>query len=117
MFHLRQFLNRATALVRRHNELLGRNPLPELTGKAQLMLPPVDFSIVHEVSMGDTIIRNKRKIFVETRDANMKLLNAALASGRNCLLCPTPSATHSFIGRPFPDGSHSTAPGRPIALA
>jgi hypothetical protein len=81
MFHLRQFLNRATALVRRHNELLGgRNPLPELTGKAQLMLPPVDFSVVHEMSMGDTIIRNKRKIFVETRDANMKLLNAALAT-------------------------------------
>ena len=79
LFHLRQFLNRATALVRRHEELRGRNPMNELTAKTQLMLPPVDFSAVHELSMGDTIIRNKRKIFVETRDANMKLLNAALA--------------------------------------
>jgi hypothetical protein len=59
---------------------LGRNPMSELTAKTQLMLPPVDFSAVHELSLGDTIIRNKRKIFVETRDANMKLLNAALAT-------------------------------------
>ncbi|MGB7156902.1 MAG: DUF3524 domain-containing protein [Tepidisphaeraceae bacterium] len=80
LFHLRLFLNRASTLVRRHDELSGRNPMPELTGKTQLMLPPVDFSAVHELSLGDTIIRNKRRIFVETRDANMKLLNAALAT-------------------------------------
>lgn len=80
MYHLRLFLNRATALVRRHEEHLGRNPMNELTAKAQLMAPPVDFSVIHELSMGDTIIRNKRKIFVETRDANLKLLNAALAT-------------------------------------
>ncbi|HEV2293794.1 MAG TPA: DUF3524 domain-containing protein [Tepidisphaeraceae bacterium] len=80
MYHLRQFLSRATALVLRHDELLGRNPMNELAARAQLMLPPVDFSVVHELSLGDTIIRNKRKIFVETRDAHMKLLNAALAT-------------------------------------
>ncbi len=54
--------------------------MPDLTSKSQLMLPPVDFSAVHALSLGDTIIRNPRKIFVETRDANMKLLNAALAT-------------------------------------
>ncbi len=80
LFHLRQFLNRATTLVHRHEALLGRNPMAQLASKTQLMLPPVDFSAVHELTMGDTIIRNKRKMFVETRDANMKLLNAALST-------------------------------------
>src|SRR5438045_1095787 len=34
LFHLRDFLARASALVARHQELQGRNPMHELTAKA-----------------------------------------------------------------------------------
>jgi hypothetical protein len=54
--------------------------MPDLTGKAQLMPPPVDFNPIHETLMQGQIHRKKRAIFVDTRDANVKLLNAALAT-------------------------------------
>ena len=80
MFHLRDFLQRASALVARHPELSGRNPMPELTAKAHLMRPAVDFSPIQETLMQGEVPRKKRGIFVETRDANVRLLNAALAT-------------------------------------
>jgi hypothetical protein len=80
LFHLRDFLNKATGLVRRHPELSSRNPIPELTAKAQLMLPPVDFSLVHQINEQHPQTRRKRAIFVDTRDANVKSLNAGLGT-------------------------------------
>ena len=81
LYHLRDFLSRASAFVARHPELSSRNPMPELTGKAHLMRPPVDFTPIQETLMQHgEIARKKRMIFVDTRDANVKLLNAALAT-------------------------------------
>jgi hypothetical protein len=80
LFHLRDFSSKAAALVRRHPELSSRNPMPELTGKSQLMLPPVDFSLVHQINEHHPQQRRKRAIFVDTRDANIKSLNAGLAT-------------------------------------
>ena len=42
------------------------------------MPPPVDLNFVHEFQQTEKIQRNPRTVFVETRDANMPLLNGAL---------------------------------------
>src|SRR3954465_13959319 len=68
LFHLRDFLARASALVQRHPELSAHNPMPGLTAKAQLMLPAVDFTTVHELAESSHIQRQKRWVFLDTRD-------------------------------------------------
>lgn len=78
MYHVRVFLARANALVRRHPELSGMNPIPELTGKATVMVPPVDIPQVREMHEHEKIVRGKRTVFVETRDANNRLLNSVM---------------------------------------
>ena len=80
LYHLRTFLAKATALVRRHPELSGRNPMPELTAKAQLMPPPIDCSVIQELQMQRVVKRERRTIFLETRDADTNLLNRALGT-------------------------------------
>jgi len=79
LFHLRDFFTRAATLVQRHPELSGRNPLPVMTAKAQLIYPPVDFNPINDMLLQGDVKRRKRAIFVDTRDANVKLLNSALA--------------------------------------
>ncbi|MBC8105317.1 MAG: DUF3524 domain-containing protein [Anaerolineae bacterium] len=80
MFHLRSFLAKATALVKRHPELSAQNPMPEIAGKAQLMSPPVDLRHLHEIMQTSQAKREKRTVFVETRDADRDLLNRALST-------------------------------------
>ncbi len=80
LYHLRDFLARASALVAKHPELSGRNPMPDLTAKAHLMRPPVDFAPIQETIANSPVQRKKRGIFVDTRDANVRLLNASLAT-------------------------------------
>ncbi|MCC6239927.1 MAG: DUF3524 domain-containing protein [Phycisphaerales bacterium] len=77
LFHLRDFLHKASALVSRHPELSGRNPMPELIGKAQHMPPPIDWHAVEKADARKQVTRMKRRAFVDTRDANIKLINAA----------------------------------------
>lgn len=77
IYHLQSFLSRATALVRRHPELMARSPMPELTAKAQLMHPPVDLEALHEIAATEQIQRDKRIVFVETRDADLRIVNSA----------------------------------------
>jgi Domain of unknown function (DUF3524) len=79
MYHLRDFFTRAASLVARHPELSSHNPMPEMTHKAQLLPPPVDFNAIHEMTMQGQIARKKRAMFVDTRDANVGVLNSALA--------------------------------------
>ncbi|MEO6435468.1 MAG: DUF3524 domain-containing protein [Tepidisphaeraceae bacterium] len=80
LYHLRDFFTRASTLVQRHPELSSRNPMSVLSAKAQLMAPPVDFNPIHELLLHGPIPRKKRTIFVDTRDANVKLLNAAFST-------------------------------------
>lgn len=78
VYHLRTFLKRATHMVERLPELSGRSPLPDLAGKSQFMPPPMDRSLCDEICQREAIKRNERTIFVDTRDANIDLLNNAL---------------------------------------
>lgn len=77
LYHLRDFLTKASALVARHPELSSRNPLPELTRKAELMYPPIDWRCAETIAQGQEIRRGKRLVFVDTRDADVKMLNGA----------------------------------------
>jgi hypothetical protein len=79
-FHLRRFLSLATKLVEVHPEILGRSPIRELTGKAQVIPPPLDVNLIDHVrkTRPDLPPRDPRAIFVETRGADLNLLNAAL---------------------------------------
>ena len=78
LYHLKTFLRKATSLVDKHPELSARNPLPELTGKAHLMPPPVDFTLDHDVLQQEQLTRDARVLFVDTRDADLRSLNKAL---------------------------------------
>lgn len=75
LYHLRMFLSRATAVVNRHHEIAGQNPVATMAGKANLMPPPVDTSVLGDLVNKENVFRNKRNIFLETRDAELKLLN------------------------------------------
>ena len=79
-FHLKTFLERGSALVQRHPELASRNPMAAITGKAHLVTPPMDLGYVAEVrdAFPPPPQRQADTIFVETRDADVKLLNWAL---------------------------------------
>jgi hypothetical protein len=76
LFHLRSFLSRAGALVQRYPELATRNPMPELTAKAQILYPPLDQGALRQLS-GQSIDRVRRSIVTDTVDADMKLLSGA----------------------------------------
>jgi hypothetical protein len=80
-YHLRAFLARAAALVDKHPELSSRNPMHGITKKVHFMPPPIDTSVVGDMrasAHGAAIEREPRRIFVETRDADVQLLNTAL---------------------------------------
>jgi hypothetical protein len=78
-FHVRAFLAGVAALVGANTELAAQNPIPQLTAKIRLMPPPVDMNVARDLAKSETIARGKRTVFVETRDANIDLLNTALA--------------------------------------
>ncbi len=79
-FHLKRFLSLATKLVEVHPEILGRSPIRELSGKACVVPPPLDLNLIDHVrkTRPDLAARDPRAIFVETRGADLNLLNAAL---------------------------------------
>jgi uncharacterized protein DUF3524 len=80
LYHLRMFLARASALVKRHPDLAARSPLPDLTAKSQVMPPPLGSHLVQEIAEAERPKRERRNVFVETRDANMNLLNSAIGT-------------------------------------
>src|SRR5207253_1719608 len=79
LFHVQDFLEKAASLVMRTPELHNRNPMNGLMGKAQLMYPPIDFQLVHHYAANPPP-RRPRAMFVDTRDADIKLLNSGLAT-------------------------------------
>lgn len=78
-FHVRAFLAGVAALVGANTELAAHNPMPALTAKIRHMPPPVDMGWARDQARNRTTPRAKRTVFIETRDANIDLLNAALA--------------------------------------
>lgn len=77
-YHLRTFLARASALVARHPELAAADPMRAASAKAFLMPPPMDLKFTADVRAYREPPRQPDTIFVETRNADVKLLNAAL---------------------------------------
>src|SRR5947207_3150748 len=63
VYHLKSFLSKASAFIDRHPELAGRNPLPALVDKVQVMYPPVDTSLAHEFSAEEKVARRRRTVF------------------------------------------------------
>jgi len=78
-YHRQMFLIMARAMVDKLPELSNHDPISGIRRKIRLFPPPVDLSQLHEMQQsGDLPAREPRSIFVETRDANMPLLNGAL---------------------------------------
>src|ERR1051325_6152649 len=77
LYHLKNFLQKATSIVSMNKEMAGRNPLPQLARKAQLMAPPVDLSITRDLVGNAAIERDPRMVFIDTRDADVTFLNKA----------------------------------------
>lgn len=79
-YHQKSFLSAAAKLVERHKELSAHNPMAEVKAKSLVMPPPIDLNLVpHVKSFPRLPVRDPRAIFVDTRDAQMRVLNAALA--------------------------------------
>jgi hypothetical protein len=79
-YHLRSFMAGAAKLVDRHPELSSHDPMPAVMSKARLMPPPIDLNLVpHVKSTMKLPTRDPRAIFVDTRDGQLRVLNAALA--------------------------------------
>ena len=79
-YHQRTFIEAAKLLVGRHPELASHNPMAEVAAKSVVMPPPIDLNLVPYVkSLGKAPPRDQRAIFVDTRDANFRILNAALS--------------------------------------
>lgn len=76
-WHRKTFLLRAKAMVDRHPELAGQNPLMTLKKKASVMPPPVDQTAIAAVRQGH-VERDGTALFVETRDGDIGLLTKAL---------------------------------------
>lgn len=77
-WHQKAFLARATSVLERHPELGGLEALWDIQRKMLQVVPPVDLNAVHEAS-ATRIRRDPTALFVETRDGDVGLLNAALA--------------------------------------
>lgn len=77
LYHLKSFLRKATSLIEKHPELSGRNPLPKLTGMAQLMPPPIDF-VLDQERLPHQLARNPKLVLVESFGCDVNALNQGL---------------------------------------
>jgi hypothetical protein len=109
LYNLRTFLSRASALVARHPELSVRNPMPSLAAKAHLVPPPIDLSLVQELTSDSPAWqRDPRSLLVDVRDgqgdAVASLLEALRKRGERMdvtligrLRNPPPSLPHTTL--------------------
>jgi hypothetical protein len=79
-FHLNLFAYRAAAMVEKHPELASRNPVPEMLSKSRVMMPPFDLHLTTSIQVSNPVKRQPRTIFVNTRDADIDLLNLGLST-------------------------------------
>jgi len=76
-YHFHSFLTKASAMVERHPEIAGHDPVTMLKRKSRLMLPPADLNLAEVIQSEQSIQRDPRTLFVDTRDSDCALLNAA----------------------------------------
>ncbi len=77
-FHARSFIAGIEGLVAGHKELQSRSPVQDLKSKLVHVPPPLDLVWAHELATQLGLDRDPNALFVETRDANIELLNSAL---------------------------------------
>jgi len=82
-FHMENFARRTSALITCHPELSSHDPVPEMLAKSRLMPPPIDLNLKGDSSAAGGVQRRRQTIFVETRDADMRLLNHGLKTLHN----------------------------------
>jgi hypothetical protein len=76
--HVGTFIEGIEGLISLTPELQSRNPTDDVLAKLHLVPPPVDTHFYRESAAGSAAERDPSAIFLETRDANMDLLNTAL---------------------------------------
>lgn len=77
--HVTQFVDAVGKLCARHAELSTHNPVATLNAKARIVPPPMDLHWVPQIKTSNPDLeRDPRAIFVDTRDAQVGMLNAAL---------------------------------------
>lgn len=79
-YHAGTFVEGVEGLVEFHTELQSLNPVDDIRAKMAVVPPPVDLSRFGELIARPGMERDPNTVFVETRDANMDLLNTALSS-------------------------------------
>jgi hypothetical protein len=77
-YHARSFIQAVEGLVAGHEELQSRSPVQDLRAKLVQVSPPVDLGWAHELAARLALDRDPNALFVETHDADLDLLNAAL---------------------------------------
>lgn len=75
MFHLRDFFGKAACVIDASPDLRGRDPIPGLSAKSRVIHPPLDMELIHDEALIKEVSRNKKLVFVDTRDADTALLN------------------------------------------
>jgi hypothetical protein len=79
-YHAGSFMDGVAGLVAVHEELQSRNPVQDLQAKLRMVPPPVDLNWARETASQLALDRDPNALFLETRDANLDLLNAALTT-------------------------------------
>lgn len=74
-YHEESFLEKAAALVSLHPEIAGRSPVAALRAKIQIVPPPAETGMLHDVlASGPQIFRDPRTLFVDVRGSDRELL-------------------------------------------
>ncbi len=94
-YHASSFLGNLELLIETHEELRTGNLLEDIQAKLRRVLPPIDMLSTQEIARNSPVERDPDGVFIETRNADMELLNAALA-----ILCKMKQKLHLFIVGP-----------------
>jgi hypothetical protein len=73
LYHQKTFIQRATAFLDKHNQTFARSPLSDVARKTRVMIPPTDVHLAEHP--GHPVARDRRTIFIDTRDADVQLLS------------------------------------------
>jgi hypothetical protein len=77
-YHARSFLDKLQLLIETHAELRNANLFEDLKAKLRLVPPPIDMLAAQEIARVSQIDRDPDAVFIETRNADIGLLNEAL---------------------------------------
>jgi hypothetical protein len=77
-YHARSFLSNLELLIETHSELSTGSVYRDIKAKLRLVPPPIDIVAAQEMASNAPVQRDPDAVFIETRNANIELLNGAL---------------------------------------